>query len=74
MKKVMILEDKRENIVALTSMIEQMPQDIVYIKSSAGKMLVKRSGIRWKSVTNPIVRYFVNSIQKILLSAIVQLS
>lgn len=49
-------------------------QDIVYIKSSAGKMLVKRSGIRWKSVTNPIVRYFVNSIQKILLSAIVQLS
>ena len=59
MKKVLILEDKRENIVALTSMIEQMPQDIVYIKSSVGKMLVKRSGIRWKSVTNPIVRYFV---------------
>ena len=28
MKKVLILEDKRENIVALTSMIEQMPQNI----------------------------------------------
>ena len=41
MKKVLILEDKRENIVALTSMIEQMPQDIVYIKSSVGKMLIK---------------------------------
>lgn len=38
MKKVLILEDKRENIVALTSMIEQMPQDIkIYATTQAAQ-------------------------------------